>query len=530
MIVTATSEDKAQVINYWGAYNGEKYQRITLVGWISQDVSALKTTLYMKWRIVQYGYWPYWLDAHEYEVDFDGETRTWSFNIPKRYYDGEWDATTAKSITVQHNTTTGKYSGTLSTEGYKCWTTFSEDTEVEFPDIAVPSPEPTPEPTPTPDPEPDPPTPLEFDNDPRFYIYADNGNGNELVYSAGVDGYEVLNPKLTLEVNKAGSLTFDIPVGSKMYSGISKLKTTLEARQGNEILFRGRLLNTKRNTLNTISCYCEGLLSWLIDISFQPYMWTGQARDLLKRLIERYNSRATENRKVEYVYSDISAKITLEQKDYSTCWGEIKKVLLSNYGGYIVPYLTPEITGIQWLSTYGATTSQAIQFGENLLDFEEYVDASAVFTAVRAFGKEVNGSRVGLSGNSGFVVDSDAEEMYGRIERLVYIDETTTETALRTAAIEYLRNGVQSAMTLSIKAIDMHLLNLATERIRLGDAVRVVSVPHGVDAYFLCTKIVYDFAHPQNTIFTFGSTQRTISELTDVSYNKYVITEGDSNG
>ena len=74
MIVTATSEDKAQVINYWGAYNGEKYQRITLVGWISQDVSALKTTLYMKWRIVQYGYWPYWLDAHEYEVDFDGET------------------------------------------------------------------------------------------------------------------------------------------------------------------------------------------------------------------------------------------------------------------------------------------------------------------------------------------------------------------------------------------------------------------------------------------------------------------------
>ena len=135
-----------------------------------------------------------------------------------------------------------------------------------------------------------------------------------------------------------------------------------------------------------------------------------------------------------------------------------------------------------------------------------------------------------MSGNSGFVVDSDAEEMYGRIERLVYFDEITTETALRTAAIEYLRNGVQSAMTLSIKAIDMHLLNLATERIRLGDAVRVVSVPHGVDAYFLCTKIVYDFAHPQNTIFTFGSTQRTISELTDVSYNKYVITEGDSNG
>ena len=81
-------------------------------------------------------------------------------------------------------------------------------------------------------------------------------------------------------------------------------------------------------------------------------------------------------------------------------------------------------------------------------------------------------------------------------------------------------------MTLSVKAVDLHLLNPAIERIRIGDQIRVISVPHNVDAYFMCTKAVIDLQDAGHTIFTLGSTQRTISELTDPSYKKFVITEG----
>ena len=540
--LTATTESNPQVIDYWTRYwysGAWQYWQLQCVAWISQEKARgdenPKTTIKYKWRVAQSGYYPFWNDSHVYTLEFGGRSDSVSFSLPQNKADGIRDMCSARTLGTFEHDDNGELSGTFYFSGATCkgyywdgsyadWSLVSESLSGSVPSLDPPAP-PEPDP-PTPvDPEPDPPTPLEFDNDPRFYIYADNGNGNELVYAAGIDGYEVLNPKLSIEVNKAGSLTFDIPVGSRMYNDINKLKTTIEARQGNEILFRGRLLNTKRNVMNTITCYCEGFLSWLVDISFQPYPWNGQARDLLKRLIERYNSRASSNRLVTYKYSDISAKITLEQKNFSTCWNEIKNVLLNNIGGYIVPYLTAQETGIQWLSTYGATTSQVIQFGQNLLDFEEYVDASSVFTAVRAYGKEVDGNRIGLSGNNGFVSDEEAEAVYGRIERVVYFDEINDEDALRTAATDYLRTGVQSAMTISIKAVDTHLLNINVERIRLGDSVRVVSVPHSVDAHFLCTKIVYDFAHPQNTVYTFGSTQRTISELTDASYNRYVITE-----
>ena len=522
MIITATTSSNPQVLGSYSSASGSWYQKIQLVGWISQNTSTLKTTLCMKWRRDQFNYYPYSNDTHNYVVTV-GDSVAWAFSIPQLKTNGVFDLTDSVGAMDFTHDSDGTFSGaTLNVTGFKCWEGFEENIAVEFPTIAVP--EPSPEPTPTPV-EPDKPIPLTFDDDPHYYIYADG----DLVYSAGAEGFEVLNPKLTLEVNKAGSLEFDIPVGSAMYNRISKLKTVIEARQGNEVLFRGRLLNTKRNTLNTIHYYCEGFLSWLVDITFQPYSYDGQARDFLKYILQRYNSRASNDKKVIYKYSDISARITTEQKNYSTAWNEIKSVLIDNVGGYIVPYLSAEETGIQWLSTYGATTSQVIQFGQNLLDFSEYIDASQVFTAVRAYGKEINGTRIGLSGNNGFVQDNDAIEMFGRIERTVFFDEITTESALRQAATNYLRTGIQAAISINLKAVDFHLLDVDVERMRIGDSVRLVTVPHGIDAYFLCTKTVLDLAHPKNSDYIFGSTQRTISDLTDASYNRYVITEGDSN-
>lgn len=363
-------------------------------------------------------------------------------------------------------------------------------------------------------------TPISVDNNPKFYIYADN----QLVYGAGIDGYYVLNPKITLEINKAGSLKFDIPIGSEMYNRIQKLKTTVEAKQGNEVLFRGRLLNTKRAINNTLSYYCEGFLSWMIDISSAPYTFSGLASQLFQNYLTEYNSRASENRQIVFIDSDVSNSVAIVQDDYSTTWEQIKKVMIDGVGGYVVPYLTDSVTGVRFLTEYGASTSQVIQFGKNMLDFEEYIDASQIFTAVQPFGKKINDQRIGLS--EGFVKDDNAINTFGRIERTVFFDEIETESALRTAAQNYLNTGLQSAMTMTIKAVDLHLLDVDTDRIRLGDSVRVVSVPHGIDASFLCTKMEIDFAHPQNTVYTFGATQRTISELTYTGYNKYIITEG----
>lgn len=517
-LINATTVNNPQRICGWWTYNGGNQQQwngVRLVGWISQNVTERTTTLFFKWQRSQQGYYTYDLNTHQYSVTFGGQTRTNAFNLPQIQQDSVYDLTTVQSITVQHDSN-GEYSGTLSASGYITWEDVSGDFAIEFPKIA----EIDPDDPDKPEEEPTKPIPVAVDNDPRYYVYCD---GN-LVYAAGIEGYVILNPKLNLEVNKAGSFTFDIPVGSEMYGRISKMKSTVEVRQGNEVLFRGRLLNTKRNMMNTISCYCEGFLSWMNDIVFLPYTWNGQARDLLKKFIERYNLRATEDRKIEYKYSDISAKIKVEVTEHTTAFKAVNDVLVNGVGGYIVPYLDQTTTGIQWLSDYGTKTDQIIQFGKNLLDFEEYIDASQIFTAVRPYGKEVNGTRISLP--EMFIEDQQAIETFGRIETTAFFDEIEDVNVLRTEAQKFLRTGINQAVTISLKAFDLHIIDADEQRIRLGNMVRSVSVPHSIDAYFLCTKMGLDLENPDNSTYVFGSTQRTISELTDTNRTKYVITEG----
>lgn len=535
--ITATTESNPDIINTWRRYwyqGAWQYWELRTVAWISQDSATLKSTIKYKWQIYQYNYYPKWDDSHTYTLSFGGTSDSVNFAMPQSQSNGVRDMCSARTLgTFKHDETTGELSGTFGFEGAQCggyrsdgsyveWSTFDEEVSGSVKSIPIPepSPEPSPEPTPTPEPEPEPPTPLEFDNDPHYYVYSDN----ELVYSAGVEGREILDPVLTLEVNKAGSFTFDLPISSEMYNSIGKMKNTIEVRQGNEILFRGRLLNTKRNMQNTVTCYCEGFLAWLNDMTTAPYTYSGKARDFLKQIISGYNLRASANRKLTYVYSDISANITVESDEYVQWWGEVKRIFIDGIGGFFVPYLTSDQTGIQYLSTYGTSTSQVIRFGRNLLDFEEYIDASEVFTAVRPVGKKIDGTRVSLP--EGFVVNNDAIDRFGRIERIAIFDEITTVSALRSAASEYLRKGIESATTMTLKAADLHLLDTSIERIRLGDAVRCVSVPHGIDAFFMCTKAKIKLDHPKDNEYTFGYSQRKISDLTDASYSKYLITEG----
>ena len=455
---------------------------------------------------------------------FGGVTNKDSFALPLSKNNGTADLTTAKKTTVTH--TNGDYTGNLSVSAYfetnsstHTWGAVSATVSITFPTIETDPTDPT-----------EPPAEIEDDTSSFFYVFCDK----KLLYAAGASDYPLINPKLTLEINRAGSFEFTIPVTAERYEDVKLLKSTIDVRMGDTVIWRGRPLKPQRDIFNNRKWTCEGFLSWLSDRQLLPYKFpengtSGSATDLCKRYLSRYNSRATDDRKIVFKYSDFSGKVTVEQKNDSDAWTEFNKVLIQGLGAYVVPYLTKTETGIMLRSAYGSVSEQVIQFGTNLVDYDDYIDGSAIFTAVRPYGKETetNGvkSRLGLTGSS-FIVNDAAVERYGRIEKTVFFDEITTETALRKAATDYLNLGIQEALSINIKAVDLHLLNVNINRIKLGDWVRVVSVPHGLDSYFLCSKIVYDLAHPKNNVYTFGATQSTISQMTEVGKNKYVITEG----
>jgi len=103
-------------------------------------------------------------------------------------------------------------------------------------------------------------------------MYTISCDGN-LLYSPLLSdgGYTVLSPKLTLELNKAGSLTFTLPPTNPMYDSISKLTSVITVDQDGETIWRGRELNYTRDFYNRKAEYCEGELAMLNDSIIRPY-------------------------------------------------------------------------------------------------------------------------------------------------------------------------------------------------------------------------------------------------------------------
>ena len=71
----------------------------------------------------------------------------------------------------------------------------------------------------------------------------------------------------------------------------------------------------------------------------------------------------------------------------------------------------------------------------------------------------------------------------------------------------------QKVLTVSIEitAVDLHLIDVEIERCKVGDSIRVVSEPHGLDDYMVIKKIYLDLLHPENSRLTLGATLITLA-------------------
>ena len=517
-LIRATSEDSAQALTAWRVYNGQWWWEIRAVGWISQNSTTLQTTLYYKWQTDSFNYWPYWKDAHTYTVSGNGQSKSNSFSLPQYKSNGARDMTSAQSLTFGHNASTGECSVNLRFQGAKCWETFDYTEGFSFPTITPPEPTPGPEPEPEPEEE---SVPIINDTDPKYYIYADG----EVLYSLTNEEYYIANPKLTLELNQIDSLDFNMPPSHALYSSLSKLKTTIEVKQGSEVLFRGRVLDDDIDFYNRKTVHCEGALAFLNDTIKAPYSaGTYKTVDaLFKAALDEHTSQvpnSTPKRKLKFVKCNVTTAIESENDEYSQTMDVIRSLVDEN-GGYLkLEYYDTGETGLSYFSAPVHTSSQIIDFGENLLDLNQKTDAAEIYTSVVCLGKknDETGQRLKTgSGSAMFVESADAINTFGRIIRVFTYDDIESQSELRSLAQVLLALGVQQSITFTIKAVDLHFLFPNVEKIRIGDSVQIRSAPHNINSFFQCSRIDMDLQSPDNTEYTFGA---TIKALTDTTSKK----------
>lgn len=339
----------------------------------------------------------------------------------------------------------------------------------------------------------------------------------------------LLSAKLTMEVNKAGSLEFTMPPQNAVYGALQKLKTTIIVLCDNKsnIYWEGRVLHDEKDFLNRKKVYCEGALSYLTDAVLTPYDWNlGGIQNYFAMMLRQQNDRVGEDRKISFVRGDLedpNQYIVRSNQEYSNVWDEINAKILKPIGGYLDLYYGwfnqdtgQKATGLTLSlnASSGKISNQVIRFAENLLDIEEYITAENIFTVIVPLGarqENADGSQGArltirsVNNNKDYLENQTGINLFGRIVRTAEWDDVTVASNLKTKGQAFLNNNISMAVTLSVKAVDLHYLDVDTAKIEVGTQVRVVSEPHGLDTFFLCSKVVTDMLNPDKTSFVLGA-------------------------
>lgn len=347
-----------------------------------------------------------------------------------------------------------------------------------------------------------------------YTIYADDA----LLYSPGDEELSVLSPVLETQCNAAGTLTFVLLPEHPMYSALHKMRTRIDVRQDDEIIWRGRVLETETDFYRQKTVTCEGELTYLVDSVLHPYKladYDGTAAGLFRLYLTRHNEAVSEAQQFQIGNVDIETLSSVENTGYGNTWDEISGNLLDIHGGFLRVRHEGDVRYLDWTKESGTSCGQVIRFGENLLDLSEYVSASEVVTCLIPYAGQ-SGSQITISsvnGGKDYIEDAAGIALYGRIWGVTEFDAKDASTLLEMAR-ENLQKRLKEKITITISAVDLHLLDVNAESFRVGDKVRVVSPPHGIDAEYTCTAISLDLVSPDQSEYTFGTPETGMASTT----------------
>lgn len=347
-----------------------------------------------------------------------------------------------------------------------------------------------------------------------YTIYADDA----LLYSPGDEELSVLSPVLETSCNAAGTLTFVLLPAHPLYDKLQKLKTRIRVMQDDEIIWRGRVLETESDFYRQKAVTCEGELTYLVDSVLHPYKladYDGTAAGLFRLYLTRHNEAVSEAQQFQIGNVDIETLSSVENTGYGNTWDEISGNLLDIHGGFLRVRYDGETRYLDWTKESGTSCGQVIRFGENLLDLSEYVSASEVVTCLIPCAGQGDSQITIKSVNDGkdYIEDAAGIALYGRIWGVTEFDAKDASTLLEMAK-ENLQKRLKETITITISAVDLHLLDVNAESFRVGDKVRVVSPPHGIDAEYTCTAIFLDLVNPDQSEYTFGTPEAGMASTT----------------
>ena len=395
--------------------------------------------------------------------------------------------------------------------------------------------------------------------------------GGDALYDPRDQALQLYDVELRSPMDEADELTFSVPAthplaGTFKVMGRSK---EISLMDGGEEVFRGRVRRVSRDFLNCEEVECEGMRAYLNDATVPPHT-TGEPEEgseeervgatvgeLFSWYIAQYNLRVPQAQRMHQGVVEgegvHGGEVSVSEASRVKAWEAIKRNIVDAYGGYVRVRREGGLMYVDLLADGTQETAQRIEFGVNLLDLTGEEDGTSFATRIVPVGTTVEVSheepKVDEEGNPVYgedgtqetekVVDVEAGQpvhiwsyadtglpngcykmgdavVNGVAELSMGVIEDSREYDLSTPAElvdAALRDLATSCFgdTVEVKAVDMHLADGGVPAIRVGQYVRAVSGPHGLDAWFLCRERTLHPGDPARDTYVLGTDSGTLT-------------------
>ena len=353
---------------------------------------------------------------------------------------------------------------------------------------------------------------------------------------AFVDGkeYMIHNPRVKALIvgdpyyqkgdNVNGQAEFSVYPTHPYYQYVKKLTTDIVFYKDGVEKFAGRVLYDDEDSKGVKKVFVEGELAYFCDSIQRPTVYHNiSVKNYLKTIIDNHNSQVEERK--QFTLGRVSVT---DQNDslyryanWETTRETLKDKLVDRLGGHLVIRKKDGIRYLDYLNDdeFYTQNRQEIRFGKNLLDYSKNMDASDLVTCVIPLGTKLEESSIeGLeerltikevNGGVDYVSDDSAVAAYGRIYKTVTWDDVKVASNLMKKGREYLKSVQFENMVLELKAIDLNLTDDDIQELEVGDLIRCVSPPHGLDSKLPLSSLkVYISNFAKNTI-TLGTEKQS---------------------
>ena len=347
-----------------------------------------------------------------------------------------------------------------------------------------------------------------------------------VLYDPRLPDLFVLEPTLTQKKNEPGELTFTIPKEHPQYGMIEKLKSRIKVYRDDFLIWVGRVIEDERDLYENRRVVAEGALAFLLDSVLRPFTMDGMATEIWEQLLAFHDAQVNANQRLLIGSCDLPGSISIATKDYLSAWQVLKTILLDTIGGYlIIRFDEDENPILDFFNEVPDTSTQRIEFGENLIDLVLSKSASETYTACIPLGaafrdidpESESDARLTIeSVNEGhdFLIDSALSADYGVIfapSGLTKWDDVSDATILMNRGRGWLSgSGARFKQTIKLSAVDLHNADAKVESFRFLEKVVVSCGSLCTEETYVLSELTIPLNNPASTGIVLGDSRPSL--------------------